>query len=84
MLETRCNFFNIISCVLTLFGYLFTIYEYKGNSSNIPNVVSMDSDSVILAFTALSIFFTGIAFWLRRKNKATLYIFYSINSTGFV
>lgn len=54
--------FYIISYVLTLFGYFFTIYEYKGKGSNVPNVVSMDSVIVILLYMALSIFFSSITF----------------------
>lgn len=67
--------FYVVSCVLMLFGYLYSVYEYQGKGSNVPNIVSMDSVIVTLVFTALSAIFASIAFWFKRKYRAALYVF---------
>lgn len=64
-----------VSFALTVFGYLFAVYEYQGKGNNVPDIVSMDAVIAILVFMVFSIFFASIAFWLGRKNKAVLCAF---------
>ncbi|WP_066498973.1 hypothetical protein [Abyssisolibacter fermentans] len=68
----------IVAFVLTIFGYLFTIYEYPSKGNNIPDIVSMDSVIAILVFTALSIFVSLVALWIKRKKRIVRYVFITL------
>lgn len=61
----------IVSCILTFFSYLLSIYEYEwSDDSSQSHVPDSDAILVIVWFTIISIICTFIAFGIFSKKKS--------------